>query len=71
MLIPWAAELLHKSLLVAALVAARRRGTDCSQQKCFALCKYCLEGGEIFGSRACEQLLDVLNLITQLFPHSA
>lgn len=69
MLIPWAAGMLHKRLLVAALVAACRRGTGCSQQKCFAPCKYCLERGEIFSSQACERLLHLLDLVTRLLPH--
>lgn len=53
---------------MAALVAACRRGTGHSQQKCFALCQYCLKGGEIFSSQACEWLLYLLDLVMQLLP---
>lgn len=56
-------------VLVAALVAAGRRGTGRSHQKCFAPCKYCLEGGEIFCSQACEWLLYLRDLVTWLLPH--
>lgn len=53
---------------MAALVAACRRGTGHSQQKCFAPCQYCLKGGEIFSSQACEWLLYLLDLVIQLLP---
>lgn len=53
---------------MAALVAACRRGTGHSQQKCFAPCQYCLKGGEIFSSQACEWLLYLLDLVMQLLP---
>lgn len=39
-------DVTQMSLLVATLVAACKRGTGRSQQKCFAPCKYCLEGGD-------------------------
>lgn len=50
-------------------MAARRRGTTHSQQKCFAPCKYCLKGGKVFSSQACEWLLYLLDLVMQLLPH--
>lgn len=53
---------------MAALVAACGRGTGHSQQKCFAPCQYCLKGGEIFSSQACEWLLYLLDLVMQLLP---
>lgn len=62
-------DVTQESLSVAALVAACRRGTGRSQQKCFAPCKYCLERGEIFSRQACEWLLNLLDLVTWLLPH--
>lgn len=53
---------------MAALVAACRRGTGHSKQKCFAPCQYSLKGGEIFSSQACEWLLYLLDLVMQLLP---
>lgn len=57
-------DVTQEPLVVAALVAACRRGTGHSQQKCCAPCKYCLKGGEIYNSQACERLLYLLDLVT-------
>lgn len=61
-------DVTQESLLVASLVAACRRGTGHSQQNCSAPCKYCVRGGEIYSSQACELLLYLLDLVMQLLP---